>query len=96
MKLYFLEQIFIIFINNSKLKNLFIVYIFIFKLFILNNVFLIQNLYNYKKRKYMKILHIVSSLDEKYGGPSILIPQLTLKQIELKNKIDIVTTYRLQ
>ncbi len=40
----------------------------------------------------MKILHIVSSLDEKYGGPSILIPQLTLKQIELKNKIDIVTT----
>ena len=40
----------------------------------------------------MKILHIVSSLDEKYGGPSILIPQLALKQIELKNKIDIVTT----
>ena len=41
----------------------------------------------------MKILHIVSSLDEKYGGPSILVPKLTIKQVELKNEIDIVTTY---
>ena len=41
----------------------------------------------------MKILHIVSSLDEKYGGPSILLPELTIKHVELKNEIDIVTTY---
>ena len=41
----------------------------------------------------MKILHVVASLDEKYGGPSILLPKLTIKQFESKNEIDIVTTH---
>ena len=41
----------------------------------------------------MKILHIVASLDEKYGGPSILVPEISYKQNEFKNKVDILTTY---
>lgn len=41
----------------------------------------------------MKILHIISSLNEKYGGPSILLPQLTKKQKENNNKVEILTTY---
>ena len=41
----------------------------------------------------MKILHIISSLEEKYGGPSILLPELSLKQKEKNNEVEILTTF---
>ena len=41
----------------------------------------------------MKILHIISSLDEKYGGPSILLPELCLRQKENNVDVNIITTY---
>ena len=41
----------------------------------------------------MKILHIISSLDEKYGGPSILLPELCIRQKENNIDINIITTY---
>ena len=41
----------------------------------------------------MRILHIVSSLEEKYGGPSILIPELSIQLKKEKIEIDILTTY---
>ena len=41
----------------------------------------------------MKILHIISSLDEKYGGPSILLPELCIRQKENNVDVNIITTY---
>ena len=40
----------------------------------------------------MKVLHVISALDEKYGGPSILLPELCLKQKENNDVVHIVTT----
>lgn len=41
----------------------------------------------------MKILHIIASLQEKYGGPSVLLPQLSFKQKGKNNDVEILTTY---
>ena len=40
----------------------------------------------------MKVLHVISALDEKYGGPSILLPELCLRQRENIDIVHVVTT----
>lgn len=41
----------------------------------------------------MRVLHIVSSLEEKYGGPSILIPELSIQLSKFQIEVDILTTF---
>ena len=40
----------------------------------------------------MRVLHIVSSLEEKCGGPSILIPELSIQLRNSNVEVDILTT----